>query len=188
VVLQQKPFTPVQKIKNKNDKTITFATDADTSLRDFYYYNRNADAIYQQQQREAAVVADKENKEQWVNKNFYELTFNNKGGMVMPILVEFTFKDGSKEVDKVPVSIWKLNEKQVTKVFIKDKEVSSIRIDPMRETADIDENNNSWPVKEMPTKFMLFKQGQGAGRGQSAGGNSMQRQQKAPEKNPQQKE
>jgi hypothetical protein len=187
-VLQQKPFTPVQKIKNKNDKTITFATDADTSLRDFYYYNRNADAIFQQQQREAAVVPDTDNKGQWVNKNFYELTFANKGGMVMPILVEFTFKDGSKEIDKVPVSIWKLNEKQVTKVFIKDKEVASIRIDPMRETADIDENNNSWPVKEMPTKFSLFKQAQGAGRGQSAGGNSMQRQQKAPNKNPQQKE
>lgn len=187
-VLQQKPFNAIQKARNKNDKTITFATDADTSLRDFYYYNRNADAIHQQQQREGAVTVDKENKDKWVNKNFYELTFHNKGGMVMPIVVEFTFKDGTKEVDRVPVSIWKLNEKQVTKVFIKDKEVTAIRIDPMRETADIDENNNQWPVKEMPSKFMLFKQAQGAGRGQSAGGNSMQRQQKAPDKNPAQKE
>jgi hypothetical protein len=65
-----------------------------------------------------------------------------------------------------------------TKVFIKDKEVAAIRIDPMRETADIDESNNLWPVKEMPSKFNLFRQGGGPARGSSTGGNSMQRAQK----------
>ena len=94
----------------------------------------------------------------------------------MPVIVEWTYKDGSKEVDRLPAGIWRLNEKQFSKVFVKDKEVASIRLDPMRETADIDETNQQWPVKEMPTRFQLFKQGQGTGaRGQSNGGNSMQR-------------
>ncbi len=178
--LQQQEFQPLGKIRNKEDKTITFATDADTSLRDFYYYNPNADAIMQQKNREAQIPVDTENKSKWVNKNFYELTFTNKGGMVMPIIIEWTFKDGTKTVDRIPVGIWKLNENKVTKVFIKDKEVTAIRIDPMRETADIDESNNMWPVKEMPSRFTLFKQGQGGARGQSGGGNAMQ---KAQQKN-----
>lgn len=173
----QKEFVPINKTRNKNDKSITFATDADTSLRDYYYFNPGADAKFAQQQRENMVQKDQENKNQWVNKNFYELTFTNKGGLVMPIIVEWTFKDGTTETDRVPVNIWRLNEKTVTKVFVKDKEVASIRLDPMRETADIDESNNLWPLREMPSRFTLFQQGGGGrgARGQSGGGNSMQR-------------
>ncbi len=185
---QQKEFDAVHKIKNKNDKSIVFATDADTSLRDFYYVNPGADAKYMQQQREANAQVDTENKSKWVSKNFYELSFTNKGGMVMPIIIEWTYKDGTKEVDRIPVSIWKLNEEKVTKTFVKDKEVAAIRIDPMRETADIDESNNLWPLKEMPSRFNLFRQSQGPGRGQSTGSNSMQRSQKAPDKNPKEKQ
>ncbi|WP_220494776.1 M1 family metallopeptidase [Lacibacter sediminis] len=175
---QQKEFDAVHKLRNKDDKSITYATDADTSLRDYYYFNPGADAKFFQQQREAAITIDQENKSKWANKNFYELSFTNKGGMVMPVIVEWTYKDGTKETDRVPVNVWKLNENKFTKVFIKDKEVAAIRIDPMRETADIDESNNLWPVKEMPSKFNLFRQGGGPVRGASAGGNSMQREQK----------
>jgi hypothetical protein len=175
---QQKQFDAVHKLRNKDDKSITYATDADTSLRDYYYFNPGADAKFSQQQSEAAITIDTDNKGKWANKNFYELSFTNKGGMVMPVIVEWTFKDGSKETDRVPVSVWKLNEQKFTKVFIKDKEVAAIRIDPMRETADIDESNNLWPVKEMPSKFNLFRQSSGPVRGASAGGNSMQRAQK----------
>jgi hypothetical protein len=175
---QQKEFDAVHKLRNKDDKSITYATDADTSLRDYYYFNPGADTKFSQQQREAAITIDTENKSKWANKNFYELSFTNKGGMVMPVIVEWTYKDGTKETDRVPVNVWKLNEQKFTKVFIKDKEVAAIRIDPMRETADIDESNNLWPVKEMPSKFNLFRQGGGPVRGASAGGNSMQREQK----------
>lgn len=175
---QRQEFNAVHKLRNKEDKSIVYATDADTSLRDYYYYNPDADGKFAQQQREASIPVDNENKGKWANKNFYELSFTNKGGMVMPVIVEWTYKDGSKEVDRVPVSVWKLNEQKFTKVFIKDKEVAAIRIDPMRETADIDESNNLWPVKEMPSKFNLFRQGGGPARGSSTGGNSMQRAQK----------
>lgn len=175
---QRQEFNAVHKLRNKDDKSIVYATDADTSLRDYYYYNPDADGKFALQQREASIPVDNENKGKWANKNFYELSFTNKGGMVMPVIVEWTYKDGTKETDRVPVSVWKLNEQKFTKVFIKDKEVAAIRIDPMRETADIDEGNNLWPVKEMPSKFNLFRQGGGPVRGASAGGNSMQRAQK----------
>jgi hypothetical protein len=78
-------------------------------------------------------------------------------------------------VDRVPVTAWRSNEKQFSKVFMKDKEVTSIKLDPMRETADINEANGMWPIREMPSRFQLFKAQQGPGRGQGGAGNAMQR-------------
>jgi hypothetical protein len=176
---RQQPFEPISKVRNRNSKEITYATDVDTSLRDFYYYNPGTDAAFNLEKtaRESASLVDLENRAKWVNKNFYELTFSNLGGMLMPLVIEWTYKDGTKEVERIPVTIWRLNEKQVTKVFVKDKEVSAVRLDPFRETADINEANQVWPLKEIPNRFQLFKQAQ-VNRFQSSGGNSMQRAQK----------
>ncbi|MGL6267525.1 MAG: M1 family peptidase, partial [Chitinophagaceae bacterium] len=174
--LKQVPFESIQKERNRNDKSIVFATDADTSLRDFYYKNPGADAkmFADAQQQQMNAMKDNDNKAKWVDKHLYELTFSNKGGMIMPIIIEWTFKDGTKETDRIPVTIWRSNEKQVSKVFMKNKEVAAIKLDPQRETADINEANGMWPVKEMPTRFQLFKSGQQGGRGQG-GGNAMQK-------------
>ncbi len=172
--LKKDNFVHIGQRRNKEDKSITFATDADTALRDFYYYHPGADEQRSISKKDEAVEKDPGHAAVWGNKNFYELHFSNKGGMVMPVIIEWTFKDGSKEVDRVPVSVWRLNEGKFTKVFIKDKEAAAIRVDPYRETADIDENNNMWPVKELPSRFQLFKEGQRATRGASTGGNAMQ--------------
>jgi hypothetical protein len=174
-------FEDLSKIRNREDKNITFLTDADTSLRDFYWkYDRNIEkydstkyAVTMSPQTEAL---DADGKVKYENKNVYELTFSNKGGLVMPIIVEWTFKDGTKEVDRIPAQVWRLNEKKVVKTFVKDKEVASIKLDPMRETADIDESNNSWGTIAEPTKFQMFKAKQGAARGQTQGAiNPMQK-------------
>ena len=168
-------FEPTFITRNKKD-SMSFAVDEDTTLRDFYFHNRLATAQHAERLRRAANATsiDTENMNKWKDKNFYELTFSNKGGMIMPIILEWTFADGTKEVERIPVRIWQLNEETVTKVFVKDKEVTGVRLDPFKETADIDEANGMWPVKEMPTRFDLFRQAQGVSRGQSAGGNAMQ--------------
>jgi len=75
----------------------------------------------------------------------------------MPIIIEWTFEDGSVEVQRIPVEIWRKNESEVKKVFVKNKEVKSIRLDPYKETADVDETNNQFPLQEMPSKFQVFK-------------------------------
>ena len=111
------------------------------------------------------------------DKNMYELTFSNKGGLVMPIIIEWTFKDGSKEIDRIPVNVWRKNENKVIKTFMKDKEVVSVLLDPLRETADINTDNNTWPAIITPSKFQLFKNGGGGRgpRGAGGGGNPMQK-------------
>ncbi|TAE70742.1 MAG: hypothetical protein EAY68_02600 [Bacteroidetes bacterium] len=103
----------------------------------------------------------------------YEVNFSNKGGLVMPIIVEFTFEDGSKQTERMAAQIWRKNELKVSKVFLKDKEVASVKLDPLRETADIDEANNSFPKAPSMSKLGMFKIKQAA-RGQSSGANPMQ--------------
>ncbi len=90
-------------------------------------------------------------------KNFYEITLSNKGGLIMPVIIEWTFKDGSKEIERLPAEIWRLNETKVTKVFAKDKEVINVVIDPLKETADISLENNAFPKTIQPTKFDELK-------------------------------
>ena len=87
---------------------------------------------------------------------FYEVTFEKPGGLVMPIIVELEFEDGSKDRYKFPAQIWRYNDKMVSKVFKTVKEIKKIIIDPDLETADIDTSNNSWPKKDN-SKFDKFK-------------------------------
>jgi hypothetical protein len=89
-------------------------------------------------------------------KYHYEITYEKPGGLVMPIIVEFTYKDGTKERKTYPAQIWRYNDKEVTKVFSSSKQVESIVIDPDLETADVDTSNNSFP-KEKANKFDKFK-------------------------------
>ena len=86
-----------------------------------------------------------------------------------------------QEIDKIPAQVWRKNEKGLTKVFMKDKEVESVRLDPMRETADIDESNNKWPNVPQPSKFTVFKQ-QGGGFGPGGGAGTKNPMQNAKEK------
>ncbi|HEY5687542.1 MAG TPA: M1 family metallopeptidase [Yeosuana sp.] len=90
-------------------------------------------------------------------KNIYEVTIKNVGGLVMPVTIEWIFKDGSSELDKLPAEIWRFNEYEIKKTFVKDKEVTQVNLDPNFEFADTDMNNNNFPKKEEPSDFDKFK-------------------------------
>ena len=167
-------FEDISKIRNRNDKSIVFLTDVDTTLRDFYWrYDRGLEPYDSVTKQPAMPMLAPEaltetEKAKYANANLYEVSFLNKGGLVMPIIVEFTFEDGTKETQRLPAQIWRKNENKVTKVFLTNKKAVSIQLDPMRETADIDESNNKWPNVAAPSKFALFKS-KGFTRGQSIG-------------------
>ena len=88
---------------------------------------------------------------------FYQVTFEKPGGLVMPIIVELEYVDGSKERHTFPAQIWMKNDEEVTKVFRTTLAIKKITLDPDLETADIDTSNNSWPKKD-DSKFDKFKQ------------------------------
>jgi len=86
-------------------------------------------------------------------KYFYQVTFDKPGGLVMPIIVELTFEDGTKENQTFPAQIWRLNDAEVTRTFATQKMISKIVLDPKAETADVDTTNNTWPAAQQKSKF-----------------------------------
>lgn len=86
-------------------------------------------------------------------KYFYQVTFDKPGGLVMPIIVELTFEDGTKENHHFPAQIWRMNDKEAIRTFATQKAITKITVDPKQETADIDVSNNTWPKEQLKSKF-----------------------------------
>lgn len=91
-------------------------------------------------------------------QNFYELKLKNSGGLVMPVILQFNYRDGSSEIRRIPAEIWRQNELEVTKVFVLDKELENVVLDPFKETADVNEANNHYPPKEIASDFQKYKE------------------------------
>jgi hypothetical protein len=87
----------------------------------------------------------------------YELDFRNVGGLVMPLIIEFEYDDGTREVVRIPAEIWRQNAGSVTKTFATRKKVTAVTLDPGQETADTDLGNNTWPRRNNPTPFQRFR-------------------------------
>ena len=155
-------FTEVynKDISNQRNKEIVTYRENDKGLEDFY---TNYDPFKATPKEIKKYEEFKENlnedEKEIINsdQHFYELKFSNIGGLVMPIILNFTFSDNSNKIIKIPAEIWKKNSSEITKVFAFDKEVVLIELDPFLETADTDRFNNYWPPKMEPSKFELYK-------------------------------
>ncbi|MDO5616381.1 MAG: M1 family metallopeptidase, partial [Cruoricaptor ignavus] len=154
----------ISKIRNREDKNITFLVDKDPTLQDFYYrYARGKERVDTEKVHSVKAnnfeKVNPKDQEKLKNTKAYQIDFSNKGGMVMPIILKFTFEDGTKLYDKKAAQIWRHNENNVSLTYYFDKPLKSIQLDPMLETADIDTDNNFWGNTEAQTsKFQIFKQ------------------------------
>jgi len=154
--------------KRNKEEGLKYAVEADTSLLDFY---NKWDRFAVSEKEKADFARSKSNEQLY---HFYEINFKNIGGLVMPLIIEWEYTDGTKEVERISAYIWRKNENEVTKVFAKAKEVKAVKLDPYRETADIDEDNNVWPRNTSKvSRFEAFRMS-GVPRGASTGGNPMQ--------------
>jgi hypothetical protein len=157
---QKDPFIGDTRNKTAIAQTVN---EKDPNIDDFYG-NRNiyfVDALDKKEYEDFAAKLDPKDLAYLnANKQFYEISFKNIGGLVMPLIIEFTFADGTTEVRRIPAEIWRIYEEKVSKVFIFDKEVISFRLDPFLETADTDLKNNAWPREMQATRYQLYKQEQ----------------------------
>lgn len=146
----------------RNAKEIAKTQDEiDTKLRDFYTeYNDLDVSILDREEYKKYYdgLSDDERAVLEANKNYYEVTFTNEGGLIMPIVLQMNFEDGTNEVVKVPAEIWRYNDKEVSKVFVTEKVVESIELDPFLETADTERANNYFPPRPQLNRFELFQQ------------------------------
>lgn len=147
-------------ISNQRNKDIVTYREIDKGLEDFYTsYDRYKATEKEIKKYEKFNKNLNEDEKEILKKNqhFYEIKFSNIGGLVMPIILNFTFKDNSNEVIKIPAEIWKKNDLEISKVFAFDNEVTQIELDPFMETADTDRSNNFWPQQLEASKFELYK-------------------------------
>ncbi|MEM9690072.1 MAG: M1 family metallopeptidase [Pseudomonadota bacterium] len=91
------------------------------------------------------------------DRNYYVMEFNNVGGLVMPILLQLTYSDGTTERLDIPAEIWRRNARSVKKLVITDRELTQVIVDPNWETADVDVDNNHYPRRIVPSRIEAFK-------------------------------
>ena len=157
---QEKSDTYIGNTRNKSSISKTI-TEKDKQAIDFYttYDPFSTNILDREDYNNYLKNLNTEEKELLnSNTNYYEIQFSNIGGLVMPIILEFEFIDGTTELMRIPSEIWKQNSKKIKKIFILENEVVNIKLDPFLETADVDMNNNYWPPRNEPTRFQLFKQ------------------------------
>ncbi|TNE71936.1 M1 family peptidase [bacterium] len=168
----------ISSIRNYDEKQIPkTAIEADAKAKDFYNTNDPyAVTSVDEADYDKYVKSLSESELALLNSglNYYEIKLKNVGELVMPVILEFTFEDGTTAVERIPAEIWRKNDREVSKVFFFEKEVKSVVLDPFMEVADIDRNNNYWPQRMVPSRFELFKQRFGTG-----GENAMQRAKRA---------
>ena len=131
------------------------------------YMVSNLSADFKAEMNKPFEIKEVKNLDEYVNANFtadekakldapkyfYQVTFNKPGGLVMPIIVELTFEDGTTEKQTFPAQIWQKNENEVSRTFATKQIVKKIQVDPKEETADIDTTNNVWPTETIKSKF-----------------------------------
>ncbi|MFN8431196.1 MAG: M1 family metallopeptidase [Spirosomataceae bacterium] len=136
--------------------------EADSTMKDFYNsYDKNAVTEKEKAQYQKYLESlSAEEKELVKNKKqYYVLKLKNKGGLVMPVLVQAQFEDGTTQDFRFPVEIWRLNNKEIKKTIVTDKKVAKFKLDPYFELPDVDPTDNVFPKEpEKPTKFQLMKQ------------------------------
>jgi peptidase M1-like protein len=133
--------------------------EIDPSIRDFYSdYDPEEHAPNHEDYLTKLSESERKIAEQ--GTNFYLLTFENKGGLVMPIILQLQYTDGTTEDIHIPAEIWKRSSEKVTKVIPTEKVIEKIILDPYLETADVDRSNNNYPPQPVLSRFELFKKRQ----------------------------
>ena len=88
--------------------------------------------------------------------NFYVVDLSNRGGLVMPVILELHFEDGSVREDRIPAEIWRRNADRVSKLVISAQRIDKIVLDPHLETADTNRDDNYFP-RRVPEKRIELK-------------------------------
>ena len=174
---EEKKPAYISDIRNREDIAET-AVERDPSLEDFYNtYDPYAVTLLDEEAYEdyLATLTDEEKALLDSAVQYYVVHFSNLGGMVMPLILEFEYDDGSKELKRIPAEVWRMHQDRISKIFVTTKKIRSIVLDPYLETADVDMSNNDWPARLMPNRFRVSKE-------EEAGENPMQRQKRLEER------
>ena len=148
-------------LQNNIDEGIVFYEDENPETQDFY--SANDPHIVTNRQREAyESLRDSDLPEHEVaaldfDGYVYFVNLENQGGVVMPVILEFTFADGGTDEVRIPAEIWRFNPDSAIWRYITDKQVVSVELDPHLETADADRTDNYYPPQIQPSRLEVYR-------------------------------
>ena len=148
-------------LTRERNKGVPMREDRYPELKDFYSSFDDLDVTDRDRKsyRELlAELSDDEKRLLELKKNFYVVDLANLGGLVMPVILEIKFTDGSKKELRLPAEIWRRDSEAVSKLIITEKQIESLTLDPKLETADGDMENNHYPRRPIRSRFRLFKE------------------------------
>ncbi len=147
-------------LSQQRNESLPKRADQYPELKDFYNeYDPTAVTDEQRQAYEKALaeLSDKEKAMLESNDRFYRVSFKNVGGLVMPVILMVTLEDGTEKEYRIPAEIWRVDSNQCETTIIVDQPIVKFELDPYRETADINRDNNYFPPVIEPSRFQLFK-------------------------------
>jgi aminopeptidase N len=150
-------------LAEQRNKSITKQVEVFPTLNDFYNtYDEFKVTARQRDEFEKYLATLTEHERAWLTSGllFYVVDLRNVGGLVMPVILQIDFVDGTKDELRIPAEIWRFNNFNVSKLIVTSKEVKSITLDPHLETADVDLSNNFFPRRVVKSRFQIFKEGQ----------------------------
>jgi hypothetical protein len=147
-------------LSEQRNEALPKRVDQFPSLRDFYNtYDKFAVTARDREAYEKylATLTERERELLELGMNFYVVDFENVGGLVMPLILQVDYMDGTSEEMRIPAEIWRYDSEKVSKLIITPKEIKSIACDPHLETADIEPSNNFFPRRPVKSRFQLYR-------------------------------
>ena len=184
---KEKKEARLPSLSQQRNRELPKRADEFPELKDFY--NEYDPAAVTDEQRKSyekslGELSEKDREMLASTDRFYRISFKNVGGLVMPIILLITYEDGSTQEIRLPAEIWRVDSNACDTLVVSEQPIAKIELDPYRETADINRDNNYFPTVFEPTRFQLFKAlraGRGGGGGAGSDDNPMSRARRAEE-------
>jgi hypothetical protein len=147
-------------LAQRNNRPLEKRSDRFPELLDFY--NRYDELDVTQKELEAfekdlAGLDDDQRALLDSDLHFHLIRIENKGRLVMPVILELTYADGSQEELRIPAEFWRRSPVSGAKLVIADQPLVKVVLDPHLEIADVDPSNNTYPPEPKQSRFKLFK-------------------------------
>ena len=87
------------------------------------------------------------------DEGYYIFEYSNRGGLIMPIPLEITYEDGTKELIRIPVEVWRKNSNKTKWLKRSKLKITQAVIDPYWEIGDTQIENNYYPTRLIPARL-----------------------------------
>ncbi|MCP4172117.1 MAG: M1 family metallopeptidase [Fuerstiella sp.] len=159
-------------LSQKRNKPLPKRADKFPELKDFYNsYDDLAvtDAEKKNFQKYLKELKPDQRRLLGMKTHFYIVDLENRGGLVMPVILEVTHSDKTTREIRLPAEIWVKNALKTSRLIMSKKAIVSVDLDPHLETADVDTSNNHYPPQISKSRFKLYKEGKTKNEMQKAG-------------------